>query len=97
MQSTLQVELDEAWARLGEVSVWLDALSQSAWSTGAGWGLMLAYAVYASADMRAGRECADDDVQGLAPHGRGGGRKGPAAGGEKVLQAADQDLQWEWA
>ena len=27
--------------------LWLDALSQSAWSTGAGWGLLLTYAVYA--------------------------------------------------
>lgn len=27
--------------------IWLDALSQSAWSTGAGWGLLLTYAVYA--------------------------------------------------
>jgi NSS family neurotransmitter:Na+ symporter len=26
--------------------VWLEALSQSAWSTGAGWGLILTYAVY---------------------------------------------------
>ncbi len=27
--------------------LWLDALSQSAWSTGAGWGLLLTYAIYA--------------------------------------------------
>ncbi len=27
--------------------VWLEGLSQSAWSTGAGWGLILTYAVYA--------------------------------------------------
>ena len=26
--------------------IWLEALTQSAWSTGAGWGLMLSYAVY---------------------------------------------------
>ncbi|MFQ5584566.1 MAG: sodium-dependent transporter, partial [Calditrichia bacterium] len=26
--------------------IWLEALSQSAWSTGAGWGLVLTYAVY---------------------------------------------------
>ena len=26
--------------------IWLEALSQSAWSTGAGWGLILTYAVY---------------------------------------------------
>lgn len=27
--------------------LWLNALSQSAWSTGAGWGLLLTYAIYA--------------------------------------------------
>ncbi|MBN2423798.1 MAG: sodium-dependent transporter [Calditrichaceae bacterium] len=27
--------------------MWLDGLSQSAWSTGAGWGLILTYAIYA--------------------------------------------------
>ncbi len=45
------------WERLGEHEIWLEALTQSAWSTGAGWGLMLAYAIYASRDMRARREC----------------------------------------
>lgn len=34
------------FAKLTDYRVWLDALSQSAWSTGAGWGLMLTYAVY---------------------------------------------------
>ncbi len=33
-------------ARLGGYKIWLEALSQSAWSTGAGWGLLLTYAVY---------------------------------------------------
>jgi len=33
-------------ARLVDYRVWLEALSQSAWSTGAGWGLILTYAVY---------------------------------------------------
>lgn len=33
-------------ARLADYKIWLAALSQSAWSTGAGWGLMLTYAVY---------------------------------------------------
>jgi len=33
-------------ARLADYEVWLNALSQSAWSTGAGWGLILTYAVY---------------------------------------------------
>lgn len=31
---------------LGSYKVWLEALSQSAWSTGAGWGLLLTYAIY---------------------------------------------------
>jgi len=33
-------------AKLADYKVWLNALSQSAWSTGAGWGLILTYAVY---------------------------------------------------
>ena len=33
-------------AKLGDLKTWLNALSQSAWSNGAGWGLMLTYAVY---------------------------------------------------
>ncbi|MBN1271731.1 MAG: sodium-dependent transporter [Candidatus Aminicenantes bacterium] len=33
-------------SRLGDYKMWLNALSQSAWSTGAGWGLILTYAVY---------------------------------------------------
>ncbi|RKY22198.1 MAG: sodium-dependent transporter [Planctomycetota bacterium] len=45
------------WARLGDYRLWLEALSQSAWSTGAGWGLMIGYSVYATNSMRAGREC----------------------------------------
>ncbi|MCH8125786.1 sodium-dependent transporter [candidate division KSB1 bacterium] len=32
--------------KLLDYQVWLQALSQSAWSTGAGWGLILTYAVY---------------------------------------------------
>ncbi len=45
------------WARLGEAKIWLEALSQSAWSTGAGWGLMVCYAIYASESSRTAREC----------------------------------------
>lgn len=30
----------------GNYKIWLQALTQSAWSTGAGWGLILTYAVY---------------------------------------------------
>ena len=33
-------------ARLADYKLWLNALTQSAWSTGAGWGLILTYAVY---------------------------------------------------
>ncbi len=33
-------------SQLGNIKVWLNALSQAAWSTGAGWGLMLTYGVY---------------------------------------------------
>lgn len=32
--------------KLSDYKLWLDGLSQSAWSTGAGWGLILTYAVY---------------------------------------------------
>lgn len=32
---------------LGNYKIWLEGLTQSAWSTGAGWGLLLTYAVYA--------------------------------------------------
>lgn len=34
------------WGRLGNSQVWLQAFSQMAFSTGAGWGLYLTYAVY---------------------------------------------------
>ncbi|RME26250.1 MAG: sodium-dependent transporter, partial [Deltaproteobacteria bacterium] len=33
-------------SRLADHRIWLEAFSQSAWSTGAGWGLMLVYAGY---------------------------------------------------
>ena len=32
--------------RLGDAGIWLEALTQNAWDTGAGWGLVLSYAVY---------------------------------------------------
>lgn len=35
-----------AWTRLGEADVWLQAFTQMAFSSGAGWGLYLTYAVY---------------------------------------------------
>ena len=36
------------WSRLADGRTWIEALTQSAWSTGAGWGLMLTYGSYAS-------------------------------------------------
>ncbi|HJN45686.1 MAG: sodium-dependent transporter [Acidobacteria bacterium] len=35
---------------LGSYRTWLEALTQSAWSTGAGWGLILTYAIYMRPD-----------------------------------------------
>ena len=43
---------------LGNYKVWLEALSQSAWSTGAGWGLLMCYAIYAPRHQRIGTTCA---------------------------------------
>ena len=37
-------------ASLTDPEMWLEALSQSAWSTGAGWGLVLTYSVYMRKD-----------------------------------------------
>jgi SNF family Na+-dependent transporter len=34
------------WEDLSRASVWLEALTQNAWDTGAGWGLALSYAIY---------------------------------------------------
>lgn len=34
------------WHRLGDARIWLQALTQNAWDTGAGWGLLLVYAAY---------------------------------------------------
>jgi neurotransmitter:Na+ symporter, NSS family len=34
------------WDRLGNANIWLQALTQNAWDTGAGWGLVLTYAAY---------------------------------------------------
>ena len=34
------------WSTLASPSVWLEALTQNAWDTGAGWGLILTYAAY---------------------------------------------------
>jgi len=34
------------WGRLADPSIWLQALTQNAWDTGAGWGLIVTYAIY---------------------------------------------------
>lgn len=34
------------WSRLAEPKIWIEALTQNAWDTGAGWGLVLCYAAY---------------------------------------------------
>lgn len=36
------------WPLLADANTWIEAMCQSAWSTGAGWGLMLTYGVYVS-------------------------------------------------
>jgi NSS family neurotransmitter:Na+ symporter len=38
------------WEALLDFRIWLQGLTQSAWSTGAGWGLILTYAVYMRKD-----------------------------------------------
>lgn len=34
------------WSQLARPKIWLEALTQNAWDTGAGWGLFLTYAAY---------------------------------------------------
>ncbi|HEX6071355.1 MAG TPA: sodium-dependent transporter [Longimicrobiaceae bacterium] len=34
------------WSDLADARIWLEALTQNAWDTGAGWGLALCYAIY---------------------------------------------------
>ncbi len=34
------------WSQLSNPKLWLEALTQNAWDTGAGWGLFLTYAIY---------------------------------------------------
>lgn len=40
--------LTPQWSQLAEPTIWLEALTQNAWDTGAGWGLILTYAAYMS-------------------------------------------------
>ena len=34
------------WSHLGNARIWIEALTQNAWDTGAGWGLVICYAAY---------------------------------------------------
>ena len=34
------------WSLFGDATIWIEALSQSAWSTGAGWGLMMTISAF---------------------------------------------------
>ena len=45
------------WGQLASGRVWLEAFTQAAWSTGAGWGLLMVYAVYAREKEDIGRNC----------------------------------------
>lgn len=45
----LQFLFHPNWADLAEPGIWIQALTQNAWDTGAGWGLIVAYAVYMKA------------------------------------------------
>ncbi len=38
------------WNQLAQPGIWLQALTQNAWDTGAGWGLFLTYAAYMKAE-----------------------------------------------
>ncbi len=38
------------WGQLTSARIWIEALTQNAWDTGAGWGLILAYAAYLRPD-----------------------------------------------
>lgn len=44
--SGLNFLFEPRWRELLNYRIWLEGLTQSAWSTGAGWGLILTYAVY---------------------------------------------------
>ena len=37
---------DVDWSQLTRARIWIEALTQNAWDTGAGWGLVLCYAAY---------------------------------------------------
>ncbi len=45
------------WSKLGQPATWLQAFTQSAWSTGAGWGLLLTYAIYTTKKEDISQNC----------------------------------------
>ena len=45
-EAGLNFLFEPVWSDLAHPKVWLEALSQSAWSVGAGWGLALTYGAY---------------------------------------------------
>ncbi len=45
------------WSKLGQPATWLQAFTQSAWSTGAGWGLLLTYAIYTNKKEDISQNC----------------------------------------
>jgi NSS family neurotransmitter:Na+ symporter len=45
-EAGLQFLFHPNWSDLAEPGIWIQALTQNAWDTGAGWGLIVAYAVY---------------------------------------------------
>lgn len=45
------------WSKLAVPATWLQAFTQSAWSTGAGWGLMFTYAIYTSKKEDISQNC----------------------------------------
>ncbi len=47
----LEFLFDPDLSALGHYRTWLEALTQSAWSTGAGWGLILTYGIYVRRDQ----------------------------------------------
>ncbi|MAG55314.1 MAG: sodium-dependent transporter [Planctomycetes bacterium] len=49
-QAGLKYLFSPKWEHLSKPGIWIDGLTQSAWSTGAGWGLILAYGAYAKKD-----------------------------------------------
>ncbi len=48
-EAGLEFLFHPTWSELAKPSIWIQALTQNAWDTGAGWGLILSYAIYMKA------------------------------------------------